>query len=151
MESHRVNFRPESVTFGYFKRQEVTPFQGKYFAVSFWPWNIFRGGKKISHNLLGYSSCQEIFPVKPRYCRSVLIHYRTSWICSKFLSNLRQFLPKLWQIFQKLFVAALAKIVAALTKVYYISIQFLKKVRKISGFTLCLSGVIRIRILDDNF
>jgi len=67
------------------------------------------------------------FPVKPRYCRSVLIHCRASWICSNFLSKPRQ-------IFQKLFVAALAKIIAALTKIYYISIQFLKKVRQISEF-----------------
>ena len=29
------------------------------------------------------------FPVKPQYCRSVLIHCRASWICSKFLSKPR--------------------------------------------------------------
>ena len=70
---------------------------------------------------------KNIFPVKPRYCRSVLIHCWASWICSKFLSKPRQI------AFEK-FVPALAKIVTALTKIYYISIQFLKKVRQILGF-----------------
>ena len=37
------------------------------------------------------------FPVKPRYCRSVLIHCQASWKYSKFLSK-----PQ--QIFQKLFL-----------------------------------------------
>ena len=89
--------------------------------------NAKHGLVRVSHEILN-------FPVKPRYCRSVLIHCRASWICSKFLSKPQQFLPKPRQIFQKLFVAALAKIVVALTKFYYISIQFLKKVRQISGF-----------------